>query len=690
MIQGCHYRFQLMDIHTPPSIRIESREQLLAWLGEAAEIEHNLMCCYLYAMFSLKHGAADGLDSEETTAVERWRHAIRGVALEEMTHLTLVSNLASAIGGSSHFMRPNFPVPAGAYPASLVIELAPFDMATLDHFIFVERPESEQISDGAGFSASHQYSRHAPSGRLMPYASDYSTVGELYRSIRAGIDILCREIGEKNLFCGDSRNQIGPQDSSLPGLCLINDQACANRALDIIVSQGEGSWGGVDSHFERFRAIRREYQTLLTTHPDFSPSWPVARNPVMRKPPQPQGRIWITEPLAARYVDTANALYVETMRLLTQIYAHIHTPVQKRALVQASHLLMRALTPIGQSLARLPANPEHPGVHAGMSFATIRSLSVLGIGRAQWLLIDERMSQLIRGVTELRARDKTLDDALDCLTRARDQLSDALRPAFERSNASAGSANQAMQAQTVPSLTLSDSAKAAMNNTIPSEPIADLPSGDGIEQAHGQALSLSFEAKRCIHARHCVLSQPRVFKANTPGEWIFPDQAQAERLAATILNCPSGALRFVRQDDGCEETAPEVNTLHVRENGPLAIRAETIIDGKAEGYRLTLCRCGQSMNKPYCDGSHSAAGFVASGEPIQADTQALASRDGLLEISPQKNGPLEVTGNLELCSGTGRVFHRADYVRLCRCGQSRNKPFCDGSHSGTGFVADGV
>jgi hypothetical protein len=62
-------------------IQIDSREQLLAWLGEAAEIEHQLMCCYLYAMFTLKRSGED-LSVEEQRAVDQWRTTLRGIALE--------------------------------------------------------------------------------------------------------------------------------------------------------------------------------------------------------------------------------------------------------------------------------------------------------------------------------------------------------------------------------------------------------------------------------------------------------------------------------------------------------------------------------------------------------------------------------------------------------------------------------
>jgi CDGSH-type Zn-finger protein/uncharacterized Fe-S cluster protein YjdI len=208
------------------------------------------------------------------------------------------------------------------------------------------------------------------------------------------------------------------------------------------------------------------------------------------------------------------------------------------------------------------------------------------------------------------------------------------------------------------------------------------------ETVKGQAITITFDAKRCIHARHCVLGAPSVFKANTPGDWIFPDTLDANRLAAVAEQCPSGAITYERSDGGAPEAAPPVNVLRVRENGPYAIAAALTLKGETAGFRATLCRCGASKNKPYCDGSHTAAGFVASGEPAAAASEPLASRDGAIDIRPKPNGPLVVTGNLEICSGTGRTVNRVTRTFLCRCGQSANKPYCDNSHVRAGFQAD--
>jgi len=103
---------------------------------------------------------------------------------------------------------------------------------------------------------------------------------------------------------------------------------------------------------------------------------------------------------------------------------------------------------------------------------------------------------------------------------------------------------------------------------------------------------------------------------------------------------------------------------------------------------LYLCRCGASKRKPYCDGSHTAAGFAASGEPATQESAPLAARNGPLELIPIANGPLKVEGALEIVSGTGRTVQRVTQVFFCRCGASANKPFCDGTHRKIGFRTD--
>ena len=222
-----------------------------------------------------------------------------------------------------------------------------------------------------------------------------------------------------------------------------------------------------------------------------------------------------------------------------------------------------------------------------------------------------------------------------------------------------------------------------------SHPPASPPSTtttEGIEEVAGEKITVVYEGKRCIHARHCVTWGPTVFLANVQGPWIHPDTIDAERVAEIAHLCPSGAIRYRRKDGRPEVSAPPVNLAAVREGGPYAFRGELRLNGTAAGFRATLCRCGASKNKPFCDGSHHDVGFSASGEPATGtQTQMLPVRNGPLQIDPQVNGPLQVRGNLEIVSGTGRRVACVTQARLCRCGGSANKPFCDNTHARIGF-----
>lgn len=202
----------------------------------------------------------------------------------------------------------------------------------------------------------------------------------------------------------------------------------------------------------------------------------------------------------------------------------------------------------------------------------------------------------------------------------------------------------------------------------------------------GRDISVSFDMKRCIHARNCFLKLPAVFDpAQRP--WVQPDNAPAEEIAAMVRTCPSGALKF-EMAEGTSEAPPKINRLAVLENGPLAFAGD--IQHAAEGdtpeTRLTLCRCGKSKNKPYCDYSHVDAGFTATGEPAPKTPDQTDDMGGSVDIKPIPNGPLMVAGNVEITTGTGGQIAKHAKAFLCRCGESKNKPYCDGSHTAAGFT----
>ncbi len=199
----------------------------------------------------------------------------------------------------------------------------------------------------------------------------------------------------------------------------------------------------------------------------------------------------------------------------------------------------------------------------------------------------------------------------------------------------------------------------------------------------GRDISVHFDMKRCIHARNCFLKLPKVFDpAQRP--WVQPDNAPAEEISAMVRSCPSGALTFSLPDDA-KEAPPLINRIAVLENGPLALAGD--VEGE-DAPRQTLCRCGMSKNKPYCDYSHVDAGFTATGEPTPNSPAETDDQGGSVALIPVKDGPLKIAGNVELTTGTGRKIAKLGGAFLCRCGASKNKPYCDGSHKAAGFSTD--
>ncbi len=637
-----------------------SREKILHALYEASELEQNLMCTYLYAAFSLKDGEGEGLSDAEAEATARWRRAILDVAIDEMSHLVAVWNLTAALGGAPHFGRGNFPIEPGALPAGIAVRLAPFGSAVIQHFIFLERPETSDEPDGEGFAVAEARTRTPVAPRLTPAGYDYATIGEFYQTIESDLRALAEAIGEDALFCGDPALQLSPAEVSLKGAQPVTNLESALAALCEIVIEGEGAPSDrASSHFQRFLTVRSEMDALAAANPGFAPAHPAAVNPVLRKPPRPEGKVWVEDAAAVAAVDLANAIYVLALRLLAGAFALPRPHPDKALYIGCAIGLMHALTAAAERAARLPAGPSNPGCNAGVSFTALREAASLPQGASARHLYLERVEELGAVAAAMDGDDPRCARAARILQK------------------------QAERLRAAPVMDIGAPA-AAPPTTAPVQPAASLPAGS-IDRAEGKDVTVSFAGKRCIHGRVCVTQAPATFLANVDGAWIVPDATDAEIVCGIIRQCPSGALTYERRD-GQVEPVPPANLVTLRENGPYAVRADMILDGARVGYRATLCRCGASKNKPFCDKSHKYAGFEATGEPpSKKDLPQLVVRDGPLAIDPEIDGPLLVKGNLEIVSGTGRSIACIQRARLCRCGASSTKPFCDDTHRKIGF-----
>jgi CDGSH-type Zn-finger protein len=127
----------------------------------------------------------------------------------------------------------------------------------------------------------------------------------------------------------------------------------------------------------------------------------------------------------------------------------------------------------------------------------------------------------------------------------------------------------------------------------------------------GKALTIFDNRSICAHAGFCTDRLKSVFRMNVE-PWIDPDAASVDEIIATIEKCPSGALSYAR--NGVEASPPRREPMvTVTNDGPYAITGGIGLDAEfgqgASREHYTLCRCGGSKNKPFCDGTHWHIGF---------------------------------------------------------------------------------
>src|SRR5215471_12436805 len=173
-----------------PRVVVAHREDVWWLLSEAAQLEHMIMCQYLFAAFSLKQGTHEGLTAEQAEVVDRWRETLNSIAVQEMLHLALVANLSTAIGAAPTFGRPNFPQRSGYFPSPIQLDLLPFGEQALRHFLYLERPEGMEGQDAESFVPTAPQRGPLEVDEIMPRGQEYATIGHLYRGIADGIRTL--------------------------------------------------------------------------------------------------------------------------------------------------------------------------------------------------------------------------------------------------------------------------------------------------------------------------------------------------------------------------------------------------------------------------------------------------------------------------------------------------------------------
>ena len=406
---------------------IEHREALIYTLGKAAELEHLVMCQYLYAAFTMKTKEAEGLPLEHVPVVAGWRKELLHIGEQEMLHLALVQNLLAAVGAAPRLARPNLPLPPHAYPAGVEIALVPFGEEALRHFAYLERPEGMPMDDAAGFAAmakaaplQHERDDHDEIG---PHLQDFATIGHLYRSIEAGLAGLAERLGEERLFIGPARAQATEEHFRWEELVAVHDMASARRAIDTIVEQGEGARGDwQDAHFGRLVRMLDELTELRAADPTFEPARSVKLAHV--RPLVGGAEVTLIEDaFTARCMDLLNATYEVLLQLLARYFANTdETPTQLATLADVAVTLMYAgIKPLGTLATRLPIGPDEPDATAGPAFELFYDVDYLLPHRdAAWQLMEERLREIAD--LAMRCRDSCIPTFMAPLAKVTDVL----------------------------------------------------------------------------------------------------------------------------------------------------------------------------------------------------------------------------------------------------------------------------
>jgi CDGSH-type Zn-finger protein/truncated hemoglobin YjbI len=673
---------------------IEHREALIYMLCEAAELEHGIMCQYLFAAFSLKQSVEEGLSPEEQAAVQRWRDRISHIATQEMLHLSLVQNLLSAIGGAPHMSRPNFPHPAIHYPAGVHLALLPFGEQALRHFMFLERPEGMDLHDADGMAAFRRAAPAVQERDIVPRGQDFATVGHLYRSIETGIAHLAGKFGERWLFVGPPRAQATQQYFGWPELTAVTDVASAQRAIDEILAQGEGPRGAwQDAHFGQFVGILDEFIQLREANPAFDPVRPVV--PVNVRPSEHDTEVpLVTDPLTRQVMDLFNVCYEMLLTIVQRFFAHTEeTDAQLKALADASvNLMFQAVKPVGDLVTTLPAGPDYPGRTAGPSFELFyESDYVLPHQEAAWILITERMREAAAFCQPGVPCAPAVADRLVTIRSSLNDIAQALEAHMPARDVRSvpGTAETPAPADLLPSLL----ARAADFYRTGSGFTGDANEflshlGDAVRSAYQAVLANQgdprtvarlvdsvlrplTEALRDVSSAHRIPPDPPVPSS--------PDIPPAPSVPPTTEISSDSAVPSVPAVPSASDVAPSEAAASVWDT---ALQVTRLRAGFGRDWPPGLLEATAALQDLAC----------RQVPPGERDRRIAALEDLQRAMPPvimtAKNGPYLATNVPALRTPLGERRSVPPQLALCRCGGSSMKPFCDGTHARNGFTDD--
>jgi len=567
---------------------IKNTESLRTHLQWAIELEHATLAPYLSSLYSIKDGS-----NVESAAV------IKSVFIEEMLHMALAANILNATGGSPKFdydgFIPSFPTPLPHSDGSFKVNLGKFTTQGITSFLNIERPSETNAE---------------------PLEENYHSIGQFYSAIIDGLKACCETWGEDVVFCGDPAWQLTAETTHYGGagyLVAVTDLASSLTAMREIVEQGEGLdhdsiFDGDKNmfhpereevgHYFRFQEILagRSYQTGDTaasgpTGAKFEVDWSAVHN--MRD--NPDVNDYPEDSKAREKMEALAQGYSDMLRMMERSFAG------EPKLFGETVGTMFELRHLIKELMEMPSGDGKTTVGPYFSYRP-----AVDNHHRSWVEIREKGPYVIHGdIPVIRKKRVTSKNS--------EALSWATIETFATDEGyvlcrCGGSTTKPFCDGTHDYIDFDDSGP---DNFVPFTQSSEVIENDGIR--------IKVDNSYCVHAKFCFnkSSGIRALMAETA------DANAKSQIMAMVDRCPSGTFVYELDLEGemteCEDDLPQevaaissdrssdtAGPLWVSGNLPIRQPNGTFLETR---NRVTLCRCGHSKNKPFCDGTHASIGF---------------------------------------------------------------------------------
>ncbi|WP_420566896.1 ferritin-like domain-containing protein [Thalassovita sp.] len=563
---------------------LASLRKHLQW---AIELEHATLAPYLSALYSIKDGT--NIESAEV---------IKSVFLEEMLHMALAANILNAIGGTPRFdydgFIPTYPTPLPHGDGSFIVNLGKFSPEGVKTFMKIERPAETDAE---------------------PLEENYHSIGQFYLAIIEGLKSCCEALGEEAVFSGDPAWQLTAETTYYGGaghLIAVTDLSSALDAMKEIVEQGEGLdhasvFDGDHNmfhpereevgHYFRFQEILegRSYQPGDTaesgpTGDAFTVDWDAVHNmrtnPDINDYPPDSPEREKMEALAQGYSDM--------LRMMERSFAG------EPRLFGETVGTMFELRHLIKELVEMPSGDGKTTVGSYFAYRPPAH------AHKCWIEIRESGPYAVHGDIPLVRKTRVTSAEGEALTWATtetiatDEVYVLCRCGQSKTKPFCDGTHDYID--------FDDKGSA---DFAPISETQEILEGDGIR--------VKVDNSYCIHAKYC-------FNKTSGIRALMPESGSANaksQIISMVDRCPSGTFVYELPLDGeMTEIEPDMprevaaisKDSRSKTAGPLWVSGGVPIL-KSDGTqletrnRVTLCRCGKSKNKPFCDGTHATIDF---------------------------------------------------------------------------------